>query len=54
MVTCYEANACDDGDCLQKNCGAELRACAALQEPEGEAIDTVPPASAPPGALVGT
>ncbi len=53
LVTCYDANDCDDGDCLQTNCSAELSACAALQDPVGEAVDTVPPASAPPGALVG-
>lgn len=53
VVTCYQANACDGGDCLQTNCKAEVSACAALQDPAGKPVDTVPPASAPPAALVG-
>jgi hypothetical protein len=53
VVDCYKAHECADGDCLQENCSDELSACAALQTPQGEAVDTVPPASAPPDALVG-
>lgn len=53
VVTCYQANACDGGDCLQTNCKAEVSACAALQDPGGKPVETVPPASAPPAALVG-
>lgn len=53
VVTCYQENACDGGDCLQTNCKAEISACAALQAPAGKPVDTVPPASAPPAALVG-
>jgi hypothetical protein len=53
VVTCYQDNACDGGDCLQTNCAAEVRACAALQGSPGQPVDTVPAASAPPEALVG-
>jgi hypothetical protein len=53
VVNCYQANACDGGDCLQAKCKAEVSACAALQDPAGKPVDTVPPASAPPATLVG-
>ena len=53
VVTCYQANACDGGDCLQAKCKAEVSACAALQDPAGKPVDAVPPASAPPAELVG-
>ncbi len=53
VVNCYQAHACEDGDCLQANCAAEINACAALQVPQGQAVDDVPPASAPPAELVG-
>ena len=46
VVACYQANACDGGDCLQAKCKAEVSACAALQDPAGKPVDAVPPASA--------
>lgn len=53
VVTCYQANACDGGDCLQAKCRTEVSACAALQAAPGKPVETVPPSSAPPAALVG-
>lgn len=53
VVTCYQAHACDGGDCLQANCLTEVRACAAQEDPGGKPVDTVPPPSAAPATLVG-
>jgi hypothetical protein len=53
VVTCYQANACDGGECLQAKCNAELSACGAQQDPGGKPVETVPPASAAPATLVG-
>ena len=53
LVACYQANACDGGDCVQTKCAAELSACAAQEDTGGKPVDTVPPGTAPPAALVG-
>lgn len=53
VVTCYQTNACDGGDCVQTKCAAELSACGAQEVPAGKSVDSVPPATAPPATLVG-